>query len=62
MWNRRQVNIGGFSFSAESVAKLKPGSVLLQSHDKRWSPPDQGDVVITLAEFNRRGRDPAQCE
>ncbi|MFF4416734.1 hypothetical protein ACFYY8_29805 [Streptosporangium sp. NPDC001559] len=57
-----QVNIGGFTFSAESVAKLKPGSVLLQAYDERWPSPDRGDVVVSSEEFKRQGQDPAQCE
>ncbi|MEV7012153.1 hypothetical protein [Streptosporangium sp. NPDC051022] len=57
-----QVNTGGVSFSADSVAKLKPGSVLVQRYDERRSPPDWADVVITREEFDRQGRERASCQ
>ncbi|GII77456.1 hypothetical protein Sru01_24380 [Sphaerisporangium rufum] len=48
------------SFSAESVAKLTPGSVLVQRYDV--SAGHQRDTVITRQEFDRQGRDPATCQ
>lgn len=56
-----QVNIGDVSFSAESVAKLKPGLVLVQRYDETRSPAEWHDVVIPYAEFERQGQDPARC-
>ncbi|TMR09845.1 hypothetical protein ETD86_41880 [Nonomuraea turkmeniaca] len=57
-----QVNTNHVSFSADSVAKLKPGSVLVQRYDEKLSPPDWADVTITQEEFDRQGQDPANCQ
>ncbi|WP_424530043.1 hypothetical protein ACOZ38_10760 [Sphaerisporangium viridialbum] len=57
-----QVTTDHVSFSADSVAKLNPGSVLVQRYDERRSPPDRGDVTITREEFDRQGQDPANCQ
>ncbi|WP_214325303.1 hypothetical protein [Nonomuraea sediminis] len=57
-----QVNTDYVSFSAESVAKLKPGSALVQRYDERRSPPDWVDVTITREEFGRQGQDPANSQ
>ncbi|MFF4771815.1 hypothetical protein [Microtetraspora fusca] len=57
-----QVNTNYVSFSADSVATLKPGSVLVQRYDEKRSVPDWVDVVITRKEFDRQGQDPANCQ
>lgn len=57
-----QVTTSHVSFSADSVADLKPGSVLVQRYDERRSPPDWSDVTITREEFDRQGQDPANCQ
>ncbi|MFD8556591.1 hypothetical protein ACWDOR_33900 [Streptosporangium canum] len=57
-----QVNTNYVSFSADSVAKLKPGLVLVQRYDERRSPSDWADVVITQEEFDRQGQDPTDCQ
>lgn len=57
-----QVNTNHVSFSADSVAKLKPGSVLVQRYDERQSPSYWVDAVITQEEFDRQGQDPANCQ
>ncbi|MER5623478.1 hypothetical protein ABT061_20815 [Streptosporangium sp. NPDC002544] len=56
-----QVNTNGVSFSADSVATLKPGSVLVQRYDES-SSGDWVDVVITREEFDRQGQDPTNCQ
>jgi hypothetical protein len=56
-----QVNTGSVSFSAANVAKLKPGSVLVQRYNERLSPPDWADVTIKREEFDRQGQDPTDC-
>ncbi|MFI6815981.1 hypothetical protein ACIBG7_26485 [Nonomuraea sp. NPDC050328] len=57
-----QVNTNQVSFSAESVAKLKPGWVLVQRYNERRSPPAWDDAAITREEFDRQGQDPANCQ
>ncbi|MFI6458508.1 hypothetical protein ACIBF6_44050 [Streptosporangium amethystogenes] len=55
-----QVNTNGVSFSADSVATLKPGSVPVQRYDES-SSGDWVDIVITREEFDRQGQDPTNC-
>ncbi|MFC4122802.1 hypothetical protein [Nonomuraea zeae] len=57
-----QATTNHVSFSATSVAKLKPGSVLVQRYDEKLSPPGLADVTITREEFDRQGQDPASCQ
>ncbi|MFF4989254.1 hypothetical protein ACFY19_18835 [Streptosporangium saharense] len=56
-----QVNIGSVSFSMESMAKLKPGLILVQRYDDTRSPAEWNDVVIPYEEFEREGQDPDRC-
>ncbi|PZG44473.1 hypothetical protein C1I98_17245 [Spongiactinospora gelatinilytica] len=57
-----QVNTDHVSFTAESVAKLQPGSVLIQRYNDKPSPPDWSDITITQEEFNRQAQDLANCQ
>jgi hypothetical protein len=66
-----RVNTAGVSFTAESVARLKPGQVLVQGvKEIPLKTPIDGvdtgiiwvDRVISQEKFDREGQDPTDCQ
>ncbi|RBQ21800.1 hypothetical protein DP939_03700 [Spongiactinospora rosea] len=56
-----RVNTMDVGFSAESIAGLKPGSVLIQRYEEKASP-HWVDTTITQEEFDRQAQSPTICQ